>query len=93
MSGKLRIVIVLACVALSACEEPPKTPQQVFDRMTNAYARCSSYQDVGEFVMLSGGRRVGMTNRLPFSIQYRRPDLLRFEFTHRDMYSRKGHAQ
>jgi hypothetical protein len=80
------VVVSLACVVLSARAEPPKTPQQVFDRMTNAYARCSSYQDVGEFVMIFGSEQIGITNRLPFSIRYRRPDLLRFEFAHRDVF-------
>jgi|GEM_PF-1924029 len=83
-------LLLLLAGGIVSCKPAPSTPQEVIARMTNAYATCRSYQDSGESVIIPsvptppGIRPLALTNSQPFSIQFRRPSSLRFEFAHQE---------
>lgn len=86
LRGRLFIILCLA-ISLSNfggaadAQKYRLTPQAILARMSDAYAQCASYQDTGVVESTYHEATSGRIEKMPFKLYFKRPNLLRFEWT------------
>lgn len=84
--GSLLIILCLAislhCLSLKTDAQRYRlTPEAILKRMARAYAQCTSYQDTGVVETTYHEATSGRIEKMPFKTYFKRPNLLRFEWT------------